>query len=203
MKQLIIFTLLSLINTAIIAQQKTLSPQERDKAIQLLQQTENDVFAAVKGLSDEQLDYKPATDKWSVAECVKHIAAAEKELWAIAEPVLSQAPNSEKRADIKFMDDELIKAVEDRSHKSKTFAALEPGNSSYKTIEEALAAFKVNREKLIALVNNTQVDLRSHVVVLQVGTYDLYQYILLIGAHSNRHTQQIDEVKANKDFPAK
>ncbi|TSD64908.1 DinB family protein [Inquilinus sp. KBS0705] len=185
------------------AQQKTnmLTPSEREKAIQLLTQTNSGVFDAVKGLSEEQLNFKPAADKWSVADCIKHIAAAEKELWAMAEPALSQPANPEKRADIKFSDDDLIKAVEDRSHKSKTFAALEPANSPYKTVPEALAAFKAQRERLISLVKDTKADLRNHVLVLPVGTYDSYQFILLIAAHSNRHTQQIDEVKANAEFP--
>lgn len=181
-----------------IAQEKTLSPHEREKAIELLQQTEAGVFDAVKGLSPEQLNYKPAADKWSVAECVKHIAAAEKLLWAMAEPALSQPPNPEKRAEIKFSDDDLVKAVEDRSHKSKTFDALEPANSPYKTVADALEAFKANREKLIAFVKNTDADLRNHVLVLPVGTYDYYQFILLIAAHSNRHTQQIWEVESGK-----
>ena len=194
MKPFIIILFLSFMSYQTIAQEKTLSPLEREKAIQLLQQTEAGVFDAVKGLSPEQLNYKPAADKWSVAECIKHIAAAEKVLWAMAEPALNQPPNPEKRAEIKFGDDDLVKAVEDRSHKSKTFDALEPANSPYKTVAEALEAFKANREKLIAFVKNTDADLRNHVLVLPVGTYDCYQFILLIAAHSNRHTQQIREV---------
>src|ERR1700761_994904 len=129
MKPLTIITLLFM-SYAAIAQEKTLTPQEQEKAVKLLQQTEAGVFATIEGLNQKQLDFKAAPDKWSVAECVKHIAAAEKELWAMAAPALTQAPNPEKRAGLIFKDDEeLIKAVEDRSHKSKTFAALEPANS--------------------------------------------------------------------------
>jgi hypothetical protein len=43
--------------------------------------------------------------------------------------------------------------------------------------------------------------LRNHVASSPIGTYDAYQLILLIGAHSNRHTQQIEEVKADPNFP--
>lgn len=199
MKSILICAILSL--TIYQGRAQQLTPQKRTKAIELLQQTEAGVFAAAKGLSEAQLNFRPAADKWSVTECIKHIAAAEKELWAMAEPALSQPANPEKRAELKFSDDDLVKAVEDRTHKSKTFTALEPANSPYQTVPEALAAFKAGREKLITLVKNTKVDLRNHVVVLPVGTYDSYQFILLIAAHSNRHTQQIDEVKASPDFP--
>ncbi len=187
---------------SIAQQNKTkMTQKEIDYAIQFLQETESDVFHSVKRLSDVQLKFKPAPDKWSVEECVKHIAAAEKELWAMAEAVLQQPANPEKKIGIQFTDEALVNAVEDRSHKSKTFAALEPANSPYKTAAEALQAFKENREKLIAFVKNTQIELRNHVLELPVGTYDAYQFILLISAHSNRHTQQIKEVKACSDFP--
>ena len=183
------------------AQQSQLSPKEREDAIRFLKETESTVFNGVKNLSEAQLTYKPAPDKWSVEECVKHIAAAEKELWAMAEGSLKQVPNPEKRTGLKFTDTALIKAVEDRSHKAKTFAALEPANSPYKTLAEALQAFKENREKLIAFVGSTNIDLRNHVLELPVGTFDAYQFILLISAHTNRHMQQVEEVKANANFP--
>lgn len=180
-----------------------LTIKEREYAINFLKETETGVFNAVKGLSNDQLNFKPAPDRWSILECVKHIAAAENELWAMAQPTLKQPANPEKRADIKITDKALVEAVEDRSHKTKTFSAIEPANSPYKTLDEALAGFKENREKLIAFVKNTKEDLRNHVVVLPVGTYDTYQYILLIAGHSNRHTQQIAEVKADPHFPKK
>ncbi|RFZ92490.1 DinB family protein [Mucilaginibacter conchicola] len=183
--------------------QATLTTTERDYAIRSLAETEAGVFASVKDLSEAQLKFKASADKWSVEECVKHIATAEKALWAMVEESLKKPANPDKRAEIKFTDADLVKAVEDRSHRSKTFAALEPANSNYDSAAEALANFKQNRDKLIAFVKNTQDDLRNHVSVLPIGTYDAYQFILLISAHSNRHTQQIDGVKANARFPKK
>ena len=191
----------TMITTQTTTKPDQLTPKERDYAVKLLTQTETGVFNDVQGLTAAQLKFKVAADKWSVEDCVKHIAAAEKNLWDMVDASLKQPANPEKRAGIKFTDEQLVNAVEDRSHKSKTFAALEPANSPYKTVPEALAAFKENREKLIAFVKNTDQDLRNHVSVLPIGTYDAYQFILLISAHSNRHTQQIDEVKANSDFP--
>jgi hypothetical protein len=34
-----------------------------------------------------------------------------------------------------------------------------------------------------------------------LGPLDAYQWILLISAHSERHTKQIEEVKADPNFP--
>lgn len=183
------------------AQTSGLTAQEKDKAIQLLTSTATAVANNLKGLSKAQLSYKPSVDKWSVQECLMHIAAAETTLWAMVDTSLKQPKNPEARAGIKLTDEELIKAVEDRSHPSKTFAALEPANSPYQTLDQAIVAFQTNREKLIAFVKNTKADLRKHVLVLPLGTYDAYQFILLIAAHTDRHTQQIQEVKMNTNFP--
>lgn len=199
----LIIIFLSLCTLKSSAQQTQLTSQERNFALKFLKETEIDVFNSIRNLSKDQLTFKASADKWSVEDCVKHIAASETELWKMVDASLKQPANPEKRAGIKFTDEELIKAVEDRSHKSSTFAALEPANSPFKTLEEALASFKKNREKLIAFVKNTKEDLRNHVSVLPLGTYDAYQFILLISAHSNRHTQQLEEVKANSNFPVK
>ena len=178
-----------------------LTQQERSFGAKFLTETEQGVFTSVKDLSKAQLAFKAAPDKWSIEDCVKHLAVSEKNLWSMVEEALKQPANAEKRAEIKTTDEQFIKAVEDRSHKSKTSDALEPESSPYKTTVEALASFKENRKKLINFVNTSKADLRNHVSVLPMGTYDAYQLILLIAAHSNRHMQQIEEVKADANFP--
>ncbi|RFZ84496.1 DinB family protein [Mucilaginibacter terrenus] len=223
MKQLLSCTLMALLSTFFFqsnAQQKKttknnamnisntttakeLTQVEREYALEFIKKTEADVFNAAKDLTEAQLTFKPAPDKWSVEDCLKHIAAAESNLWAMVDASLKQQANPEQRTGIKFTDEELIKAVENRSQKSKTFAALEPANSPDRSAAEALASFKKNREKLIAFVESTHEDLRNHVSVLPIGTYDAYQFILLIAAHTNRHTQQINEVKNDAGFPRK
>jgi hypothetical protein len=51
-------------------------------------------------------------------------------------------------------------------------------------------------------VRDTQDDLRGHFFDHPVlKTLDTYQWILLLSAHSQRHTAQLNEVKANPNFP--
>jgi hypothetical protein len=62
--------------------------------------------------------------------------------------------------------------------------------------------FKESRDRTIAYVANTQDDLRSHFGDHPLlKTLDGYQWLLLLSAHSHRHTLQIEEVKANPNFP--
>ncbi len=80
---------------AFATKETSLTQQERDYASKFLKDTEQGVFASIKNLSEAQLKFKPATDKWSVEECVKHIAVSEKNLWAMVEGALKQPANGE------------------------------------------------------------------------------------------------------------
>jgi hypothetical protein len=179
----------------------SITEQERKTAVDLLQQTGQGVIDAVAGLSDAQLNFKPAPDRWSVLECVKHIAISEQGLWQMTNNAVQQAANPEKRSEIKATDEQVVQMIESRAKKVKTVPPMEPQNTPYKSLDEALESFKTNRAKLVEYVKSTNDDLRNHVVTFPVGSFDSYQMILFIGAHSNRHTQQINEVKADPNFP--
>jgi len=178
-----------------------ISKKEKKSATRFLKETKKGVEGAVKGLSEAQLKFKPAADVWSVEECLKHIAITEQALWGMAEGNLKQPATPEKRSEVKMTDEEVIKKIEDRSTKVKTMDPMKPENTPFKSASEALESFKQNRDKLIDYVKSTDVDLRNHIMAMPFGSLDGYQFILFISAHSNRHMQQINEVKANSDFP--
>lgn len=196
---------LSILLTALFfgftAGNNSITEQERKTAVDLLQQTEQGVIKSVEGLSDAQLNFKPAPDRWSVLECVKHIAITEQALWHVTDSVLHQNANPEKRSEIKATDDQIVPMIESRTKKVKTAPPFEPQNTPFTSLDDALASFKKDREHLIEYVKTTNDDLRNHVITLPPGSFDSYQMILFIGAHSNRHTQQIEEVKADPNFP--
>ena len=75
MKKLLLLVCTLLIGIPAFAQ--SLTPAERQKGVQYLEQTRDGVVAAVKGLSGAQMKFKPAPDRWSVAETLEHIALAE------------------------------------------------------------------------------------------------------------------------------
>ena len=43
--------------------------------------------------------------------------------------------------------------------------------------------------------------LRDHVMDGPVGKMNGYEFILFVGAHSERNTKQIEEVKADPNYP--
>ena len=179
----------------------SITKEERAIATKFLTETKSQIYEAAKGLSDEQLKFSPGSDRWSIEDCLKHIAITEQMLWGMVEGGLKAPATPERRVDVKMKDEDVIKNIENRTTKVKTFTPMEPVNTPYKSAKEALESFSKNRDKLIEYVNSTQDDLRNHMNQLPVGMFDSYQMILFIGAHSNRHMQQIEEVKTDPKYP--
>jgi hypothetical protein len=200
MKKILLFLSAAMLLSFSLAD-TTISKEERKKATDFLKETKKGVWDATQGLSEAQLKFKPAPDKWSVEDCMKHIAITEQMLWGMVEQGLKSSATPEKRSEVKMTDDQVIKVLEDRSNKVKTYAPMEPLNTPYKSLSEAWGSFSKDRDKLIEYVNSTNDDLRNHITVMPFATFDDYQMILFIGAHSNRHMQQMNEVKADPNFP--
>lgn len=180
-----------------------LTNDEKSMITKHLKSTYDIVAQSVAGLSEAQLDYKPDTSKWSIRECVYHLALSETNIWGWMQSVLSAPANPDKRSLIKMTDDQLLAGIEDRSHKVKTGEAFEPKNAKWASKDEAMAFLKTEREKHISYLQNSNDDFRNHVTEQSpVGAMDAYQMILLMSQHTVRHTKQIEEVKASAGYPA-
>lgn len=190
--------LCALIFTCVSASAQELSQADRDKGVKYLEETRDGVVAAVSGLSDAQMHFKPAPDRWSVAECLEHIALAEDSLMMnVSQNVMKAAPGTPDR-DFAKIDANVLAMIPDRSHKRQAPPELVP--TGRWTPDETLKHFLASREKTIEYMKTTP-DLRAHVADSPMGQLDAYEWLLLIGAHSKRHTEQIDEVKADPNFP--
>ena len=179
----------------------TLTAEERKFAIDLYIKTKQRLLDDIKGLSPAQLNFKADTSRWSVFECTEHIALAESLIWQWTQMTEKQPATPEKKADVKITTDQLLAAVEDRSHKVKAPSMLEP-TGKFDNLSAAVNAFVGRRDSTIAYLKTTQDDLHNHYITHPVfGTIDLYQGFVLLAGHCARHTLQLEEVKANPNFP--
>lgn len=197
----ILLTMLIVSGLAGIPTDNSLTKKERKFATEHMKDTKADLLNSVKDLTKEQLKYRSAPDKWTAQECVYHIAATETGLWQLLETTMKAPANPEKRSEIKMTDEQLLNTIQDRSFKAKTAESFEPKNSPYKSLEDALGDFKEKRTDHIKYLKNSTEDLRNHVAQTPLGWLDCYQITLLISSHSNRHTQQINEIKNEAGFP--
>jgi DinB superfamily len=198
----VVLTLAMVSSTGLLAQSATLTPEERETALKSLQATHDAFLKSIAGLSEKQWKFKPAPDRWSVAEVAEHIAVSESTIFGMVKGQIMQGPATpEKRAEIKVTDDQILTRVPDRSHKAQAPESLKP-TSRWATREELVKAFEDSRKATMDYVRTSNDDFRDHLGPHPVfGALDGYQWILLLSAHSERHTKQIEEVKADPGFP--
>ncbi|MBI1789077.1 MAG: DinB family protein [Acidobacteria bacterium] len=178
-----------------------LSQGERDRAMSHMHATRKQFLDAIAGLSEAQWNFKAAPERWSIAECAEHIAVSEDAIFQLAQQVLKSPAQPEKKAGQAAKDEVIIQRTPDRSTKVQAPEFLKP-TRRWATRDVLVAHFKESRDRNIAWVQTTQEDLRAHFADHPVfKTLDAYQWLLLISAHSERHTLQIDEVKADPGYP--
>jgi hypothetical protein len=191
---------LLLAGTLCLAAGPEVTSPEREKALRYLEETRSELIGATKGMSDAQWKFKPAADRWSAAEVVEHLVLIETVVHGIAGK-MSGAPLSAPDRDVQKMDAFILAKVPDRSEKVQAPPQAVP--SARWTPAESLQRFDTGRTETESLLR-TAPDLRGHVVPHPVfGPMDGYEWILATAAHTERHTKQILEVKADSHFPAR
>lgn len=177
-----------------------LTPAEMEHALQYLESTKKEVLGATKGLSEAQWNFKPGPDRWSVAQVMEHIAAAEDFIRVdfVQEKVMT-LPAGDPGRDVKKMDAAVEAMIPDRSNKARAPEQLVP-NNRFGSAKSSLKHFLESRETTERFLRLTP-GLRDHVMDGPVGKMDGYEFILFIAAHSERHVEQINEVKADPNFP--
>ena len=199
MKSLLL--LLVFVTSSIFSAKDTISDTERKMALKEFQRTKQRFLNDVKGLSAAQLSFKADTSRWSIAQCIEHIALAESLIWQWEQMTIAQPATPEKASEVKTTDEQLMKGLIDRSHKFTAPEMLQPVGK-FPSTEAAIQAFTSRRDSTIAYISSTQDDLKNHFAQHPAfGTLNTYQLILMISGHSERHTLQIEGVKANPAFP--
>ena len=180
-----------------------ISPQERDLLLDLLGSSERALLASIVGLTPAQWDFRPGAGSWSIAQCAEHLALSEDGLREMVRgQILASAPSVEKESSTRARDGVIVSAMRDRSHRSRTFDFLEP-RSVAATPAEFIASFLGKRARTIEYVRQTQDALHHHFAPLgPLGELDAYQWLLLLASHTERHVQQIEEIKRSGRYPA-
>ena len=197
MKKLLLFLAIGFsLATNLVAQ----TAEDRAAALAYLEKTKAGVIDGAKGLSEAQLNFKAAPDRWSVAQVLEHIASAEDMLFGLVEGQVMKSPARTEPDDIKAIDQLILTAIPDRSQKRSAPEPLIP-TDRFHGAKASLEHFGAARDHTIAFLKDTK-DLRDHAMDSPLGKkLDAYQWILFIAAHSERHTKQLLEVKADPNFP--
>lgn len=180
----------------------SLTTEERERLVKDLEETRRAFLASVQGLSEAQLRFRAAPDRWSVAEVAEHIAVSEQGILSlITDKVLRTPAPPEMRAQVTRDDESIRRAVADRSNKRQAPEMLRP-TGRFPTVAATVTAFTQGRDRTLELARTTKEDLRGHAFAHPaLNVLDGYQWMMLLSAHCARHTAQIEEVKAAPGFP--
>jgi len=178
-----------------------LNDAERAFLVEQLELSKKNFLASISGLTDAQWRFKPAPTVWSVAECAEHIVLAEDFIFGSAQGILKSPATERLASSNSQVDHGLVVGVLDRSSKVTAPEPITPAGGKFATPAEASREFISRRDKSIAYVKTTQDDLRIHSGPGPAGPMDAYQFLLLMAAHTGRHTLQIKEVEGNSAYP--
>ncbi|MCU1309542.1 MAG: hypothetical protein JWO20_667 [Candidatus Angelobacter sp.] len=182
------------------AQEAENKAQTKEELQKYMQQTRQNFVNSIKGLSEAQLKFEPAPDMWSVMEVSEHIAFSE-DFAGRGTMKMMSAPACEKKAEMYGKEDKLVAGITDRSHKLQVPDLFKP-TGRWSTEADILKAFNASRDKNVEFVKNTsEADLRSRMGQSPLGELDAHGWMLFMAGHSARHTKQIEEMKADPNFP--
>jgi len=84
------------------------------------------LLAATKGLSYTQWKFKPAPERWSVAEVLEHIVVAEGFLLENTSTKVMEAPAGKPDRDYKSVDKLVVSAIADRTQRAQAPEPVQP-----------------------------------------------------------------------------
>lgn len=170
-------------------------PEERSNAVSDLESSARELDWAVSHLQPAQWTFKPAINRWSIAECVDHLAIVE-------ERVLTHLKGLDTSVEPSAMTDaQLLERLGDRSKPIIAPERVYPTARSADAVT-TLDAFHHARRDMISFVATTGATLRSQTMPHPIfGPLDAYQWVITMAAHVRRHLRQIDDIKQCEGFP--
>jgi uncharacterized damage-inducible protein DinB len=155
---------------------------------------------AVSSLPGERWTERPAPDRWSVADLFEHLAKVEHSCARVIAKAVAER-RAAGDAGVEREESSIMAALDDRrlTDRSRPTRSPEPVTPTGRLSgEEALAAITASRAELRqALRDADGMALggirRTHA---RLGEIDLYQWILFVGQHEERHRSQLDEIVA-------
>lgn len=187
-------------NTAVKQQQLEVTAEERSKASRYLAATRDDLTSAIRGLSSAQWNYKPAPDRWSIAEVAEHLVTVESGIQTRLAKWPEGAEESKLERIPSEMDARIMAEVPDRT---KKYQAPPPFPTGQWNLIETLERFLGGRAETLRMLASTPALRAYSMLHPYFGPWDGYQWLLAVAAHCARHLDQIREVKAASGFPAR
>lgn len=175
-----------------------MQPEDRQVALDLLTSVRDEFAVTVSHLNDAQTAYRQNSGRWSIYECVEHVAAVENTLFRIITTESfpwTPLPNDRE------LDERFTRGMVNRRRPFEAPPNAQP-RGRFGDFRAALDTFLTAREKSIDYVKACPDDLRmrgtKHPVI---GDIAAWHCLLVMALHPRRHLEQIREVMTSPGFP--
>lgn len=158
-------------------------------------------------LSENQLNWKPSLENWSVGECINHLLTTNKQYLAKIEKIINLSPTLSEKNYLysqSFMGKMITKAVDPANIKKfKTFKVFLPDKS---TVRKTIVKDYVNSStKFIEHINKIRyLDLKKIKLSSPVNILirlNLGDVLIIIPKHDERHLNQANRLMKIENFP--
>jgi len=171
-----------------------MQPDEKRELIEYLTAGERALMDALEGVTEE-LAQRAEDGRWSILQCVEHLALAEDHLFG---RILAATPTGAP-----VVNERRERLIRERGpSRSRPVAAPDVAapHAHYATLAEALEAFSAARARTVAFVESCNADLRAQVTTHPVvpGPVNCHEMLLFIAVHPLRHASQIQEIRAGQ-----
>jgi uncharacterized damage-inducible protein DinB len=166
--------------------------EEKTEIVQHLERGREEFLASVAGLTEAEVKVRPDPARWSVLDCVEHVALVEERFLGRLE--------SAQKLDTACVDKQkeagLLVRVADRSARASAPDAVVP-TGRFASLAEAMEQFNAARARSIQFAQERGEDLyylaSEHP---RFGPMNGVEYMMIITAHARRHADQIRETRA-------
>ncbi|MEJ5261085.1 MAG: DinB family protein [Ignavibacterium sp.] len=161
-------------------------------------------------LTEDQINWKPSADVWSIAECLEHLLITnsiyfdEIEKQFSSEQIICNADETQVKH--KFFGKLIIKAVDPSNNKkTKTFPVFQPSKSF---IEKDVINRLIELQKGFINLISSSINLNTNKYILSSPASKLIRenfsdVLEIIRLHNKRHLMQIESLLLHKNFPEK
>jgi DinB superfamily len=180
-----------------------MSQAERTQLLKWLDESHQEFFASINGVSDAQWKWKSSPERWSVGETAEHIVLAEAMLFNFAKQAMAAPPNSDWEEKTKGKDEFIIRVMPARLGKAQAPEPIVPRQGL--TRAQVKERFEEQRVMIVKFVTDTQLPIKEHTAdhpFPVFGTLNAYDWLIYVPLHTIRHDKQIAEVKATPGYPA-
>jgi len=174
----------------------------RDEVVSLLRESAGRFTAAFRGVSAEQVHFKPAPERWSIAETVEHVTVAETGSGKLIRGrLVREAPPPELLALTAEGEARVEGRLGQRGPAVRAPDIVLP-TGRWSTPDEMIAVFEESRQTTIDFVATTELDLTQFAAPHPaLGPLNGHQWAYFLVRHCLRHIDQIDDVKAAPGYP--